>query len=1700
MAKIAIDVEVNAAQAVAGIKQVQGAIAGVKPPSPATAQGFTSIKDRVLEVTGVMQKMARVMVSLQVILATVVTALGVRRIIEAADAWTMMSSRLSLVESSAQGVIAVQERLFRLAQEVRLPLQDVVQLYTRLAFNAQQLGLNQDHLIAITKAVSQAMQISGSTAQESAAGVMQLTQALASNNLQGDELRSLLESQPRLLKAFADGLTIVSPEFKKLTDSGMAATGAIRALAKEGKLNAGLILQALVTQTQALDTEFGKLSRTVGQSWTQVMNQLQQGLKGINTEPLTQALDRVRAWFADSSTQSSIKSFADGVMKALGALADSVPKIVGFVQGHISTLSTVFQTILPFISPIVTELGRMAKLYTDLPPAVQEVGVIMAVLLGAKGFALFFATLSLMDRLNNSWQALKQGMSLGDLAKSGSADVERFLKEQQEALLKFRGQNGMGGLPAPSQQDIDAYMKLYDAAKKPLEPIKATPKALDDVKKKVQETAGEIAELDATAKRMAVGLTLDGTAASTLTAEITPLNVRLADANTLFQDVRVSTYEYSTALIGLSVSLSDVEAQTEGYTMSADELQRSLAQTEPVLMSFEDRMKGQISLFPKTRVQADAYLSTLENVKTTTVDLTKSSSLLDTSLNHLFSGISDILSIFGVKLGKFLLLLQNLPRAIGGLREVFVGLGGLMTLGGTTLGAGTAWAETARSVTALGNASGETAGVLGFLSGTISVVIRALMLFGNGLTGIMNFFSQIVTGISSGGGIINTLTSVFGNLVGVGSALSGVFSQLFSVGQGAFSLLTSGSGAMLSDAIFELGVSIASMVGPATEAAAYSLLPSLIESLGNLMPAIGALTIAAFAIKDMVSGRLGAGIGGAIGAGIGAYFGGPLGAVIGNYIGKMIGGLFDPAPKTKLKAEIMPFDRANMGSDIDKSVPGTQVGSVIANVGGNVLSNKKERKLQKQLAEMINDILIAVVDSTVAMIKVLPPAIATQLDDALTALETNGLEIVDKKWKGGSSGKKLKKRVKGLADEAISDLFEALYGVDINLKKLGGGKRGDAAKGFDAVMMALGGLSAIAKEAGDAVDLSGVSLAQFTQGAIDLFKGFAKEGEKFTDTVTRVMQTFGEIIALKDQIHTALQGLTGDMTEVVRIIQTRMADAEASMIAAVDALTVAIESGGTPEEVSAAAKAATEAVIETLRMQIDAVTELRDAMLSLNSAITSGVDLIIDLTQQIDALRNQELSASDFEFGLDGIIALWNQLTDVTSRIALFAAGLRGAAENLTLFTANIPLVVEGFNTIMGQIREMSNPQQAVDALKQLAGAVNAGLQAATASVQRQTQARIAGLEAEKSAISAAFDVRRSALEAEKSTLQAANDTQREALQTQLDLAQDWLSVLESAKAQLVDLFNLLAPTHPLTSLNEVRAQFDAAFAAFQATPSTEAATQVQDLARQLLQLAQQTPGYDLPSAVFQGLAADVRVALEAIQTFAAAQPTAEVLQAQMVEVETKQAASLANIDAQIAALSAGEAAALAGIDQQIASASAAAQAQIQQFQELAAQGLEAIRAQLVIEVTELAAQQAVAAAALQAVLGDKSFEQFIAEKQAEAANLLRGIDETLKEYLGSIITGLGFGVPAMATGGYVPASPGGTLVRLGEGGRGEWVVPEGRGGGSKTEIVFSPNIIIHADSSTNGRRVAEDVERALIEAVRRGPVRKEIQDAAKGR
>lgn len=192
--------------------------------------------------------------------ASLLAAFGVRQLVRVGDTYSLVASRLKLVTESGEDLERVQRALSRTASDTRIAFEATANLYARVARGAEELGLSQRQLLTLTTAVNQSILVSGASAQESSAGVIQFSQALASGRLQGDELRSVLEQLPRLARAIADGLGV--------------SVGELRKLGSEGALTARQIADALIREAPKLAAEFEQIEATVGQAFTVLGNEL----------------------------------------------------------------------------------------------------------------------------------------------------------------------------------------------------------------------------------------------------------------------------------------------------------------------------------------------------------------------------------------------------------------------------------------------------------------------------------------------------------------------------------------------------------------------------------------------------------------------------------------------------------------------------------------------------------------------------------------------------------------------------------------------------------------------------------------------------------------------------------------------------------------------------------------------------------------------------------------------------------------------------------------------------------------------------------------------------------------------------------------------------------------------------------------------------------------------------------------------------------------------------------------------------------------------------------------------------------------------------------------------------------------------------------------------------------------------------------
>lgn len=188
-----------------------------------------------------------------------------------ADSYINVSNRIRLVTQSEAELIATRGRLLQTAQETRAAFDATSIVYGRLALASDNLGRTQEELINIARLLNQQVLIGGSTAAEARAGLIQFSQGIASNRLQGDELRSVLENLLGVQQGLIEG-------FRQLYEQGEitfeVTRGNLRDLAAEGTLTAELLLRAVEESEEGTERRFAQINRTIEQGFTLVTNSL----------------------------------------------------------------------------------------------------------------------------------------------------------------------------------------------------------------------------------------------------------------------------------------------------------------------------------------------------------------------------------------------------------------------------------------------------------------------------------------------------------------------------------------------------------------------------------------------------------------------------------------------------------------------------------------------------------------------------------------------------------------------------------------------------------------------------------------------------------------------------------------------------------------------------------------------------------------------------------------------------------------------------------------------------------------------------------------------------------------------------------------------------------------------------------------------------------------------------------------------------------------------------------------------------------------------------------------------------------------------------------------------------------------------------------------------------------------------------------
>lgn len=184
---------------------------------------------------------------------------AVKKVIELSDELTQTNARLNLIKNNGKSVVDLQNMIFGAAQRSRSDYQQIADMVSKIGLNAKAAFNSNEEMVAFAEILNKQYAIAGTSAEGAAAANLQITQALGSGVLRGEELNSVFEQAPTIIQAIAEYLDV--------------DVGKIREMAQEGLITAEVFKNAMFASAESVNQQFENMPMTLGQIWTSIKNQ-----------------------------------------------------------------------------------------------------------------------------------------------------------------------------------------------------------------------------------------------------------------------------------------------------------------------------------------------------------------------------------------------------------------------------------------------------------------------------------------------------------------------------------------------------------------------------------------------------------------------------------------------------------------------------------------------------------------------------------------------------------------------------------------------------------------------------------------------------------------------------------------------------------------------------------------------------------------------------------------------------------------------------------------------------------------------------------------------------------------------------------------------------------------------------------------------------------------------------------------------------------------------------------------------------------------------------------------------------------------------------------------------------------------------------------------------------------------------------------
>lgn len=249
------------------------------------------------------------------------------RLVRASDAYAGIQARLRLVAGGAQQAAELNDLIYASAQRARGSYEEMADSVSKIAMTVRKAFPDAREVVPFMEGIQKLFVIGGTGVEQQKNALLQLTQALGSGRLQGDEFRSIAEAAPLIEQMVAKYMQI--------------DPGKLKAISSEGKITADILRNSILTNLDMINAQFETMPRTWEQNMQVIRNAGQRAFA-----PVFVAIN-------DLANSEAGQAFANAIAWGLYIAAQAILGVIN----NVKWLGGIIKDNRALIEPILMGLG-----------------------------------------------------------------------------------------------------------------------------------------------------------------------------------------------------------------------------------------------------------------------------------------------------------------------------------------------------------------------------------------------------------------------------------------------------------------------------------------------------------------------------------------------------------------------------------------------------------------------------------------------------------------------------------------------------------------------------------------------------------------------------------------------------------------------------------------------------------------------------------------------------------------------------------------------------------------------------------------------------------------------------------------------------------------------------------------------------------------------------------------------------------------------------------------------------------------------------------------------------------------------------------------------------------------------------------------------------------------------------------------------